>query len=103
MTPEEINDFWLEDVGPKGWYDRDDAVDAQMRSDLTRGGCAPYRLAEVGAGLRELLVQILEPAWNFHRPPVVAEVATHFAHDRGHREREEIRTTIRIETIHRVQ
>ncbi|WP_246026734.1 DUF924 family protein [Paracoccus luteus] len=28
MTPDQILTFWLTEVGPKGWYVRDDAVDA---------------------------------------------------------------------------
>ncbi|MFB2530987.1 DUF924 family protein [Paracoccus sp. p4-l81] len=31
-----INDLWLNRVGPKGWYARDDAVDAAVR-DLAQG------------------------------------------------------------------
>ncbi|MGH1424094.1 MAG: DUF924 family protein [Pseudooceanicola sp.] len=27
VLPSEILDFWLDDVGPKGWYEADDAVD----------------------------------------------------------------------------
>jgi len=30
-TPEEINSFWLEEVGEKGWYTRSDALDQQIR------------------------------------------------------------------------
>ncbi|MGB8624244.1 MAG: DUF924 family protein [Paracoccaceae bacterium] len=30
-TPEDVNRFWLEEVGPKGWYAKDDALDATIR------------------------------------------------------------------------
>jgi uncharacterized protein (DUF924 family) len=30
-TPEEILAFWLDEVGPGGWYEQDDALDAQIR------------------------------------------------------------------------
>ncbi|AGT09593.1 DUF924 family protein [Paracoccus aminophilus] len=31
MTPAEINAFWLDEIGEKGWYARSDAVDATIR------------------------------------------------------------------------
>ena len=31
VTPEEILGFWLDDVGPEGWYKVDDTLDAQIR------------------------------------------------------------------------
>ncbi|SMO36162.1 DUF924 family protein [Paracoccus laeviglucosivorans] len=30
-TPEEINRFWLDEVGEKGWYERSDALDQKIR------------------------------------------------------------------------
>ena len=30
---ERILAFWLEEIGPKGWYERDDAVDARISRD----------------------------------------------------------------------
>ena len=30
---ERILAFWLEEIGPKGWYERDDAVDAKIVRD----------------------------------------------------------------------
>lgn len=30
-TPEAILSFWLDEVGPEGWYKQDDALDAQIR------------------------------------------------------------------------
>ena len=31
VTPEEILSFWLDEVGPEGWYAQDDALDATIR------------------------------------------------------------------------
>lgn len=31
VGPEEVLSFWLDEVGPKGWYLQDDALDAQIR------------------------------------------------------------------------
>lgn len=31
MTPETVLDFWLHEVGEKGWYVRDEALDARIR------------------------------------------------------------------------
>ena len=31
VRPEEILEFWLDDVGPEGWYNSTDALDAQIR------------------------------------------------------------------------
>ena len=31
VTPEEILAFWLDEVGPEGWYKQDDALDQQIR------------------------------------------------------------------------
>ncbi len=30
-SPEEVLSFWLDEVGPKGWYLQDDALDARVR------------------------------------------------------------------------
>ena len=30
-TPDEVLSFWLDEVGPKGWYERSDEVDAAVR------------------------------------------------------------------------
>lgn len=32
VTPEDVLKFWLDDVGPKGWYAADEALDAEIRS-----------------------------------------------------------------------
>lgn len=31
MTPQEINHFWLNEVGAEGWYNQSDALDASIR------------------------------------------------------------------------
>ena len=31
LTPETILDYWLDEVGPKGWYEGTDALDAEIR------------------------------------------------------------------------
>jgi len=31
-TPEEILSFWLDEVGPDGWYKQDEALDAEIRT-----------------------------------------------------------------------
>ena len=31
MTPEEIVAFWLEEIGPSGWYKSDESLDTQIR------------------------------------------------------------------------
>lgn len=31
MTPDEINHFWLDEVGPNGWYTRSDKLDETIR------------------------------------------------------------------------
>ena len=31
MTAQELLDFWLEEVGPEGWYRQDAALDARIR------------------------------------------------------------------------
>ncbi|MGI3167947.1 DUF924 family protein [Pseudooceanicola sp. C21-150M6] len=30
-SPEDILNFWLDEIGPNGWYDADDALDQQIR------------------------------------------------------------------------
>ncbi len=30
-TPEDILNFWLDEVGPQGWYSASDTLDAQIR------------------------------------------------------------------------
>ncbi|MBM1631793.1 DUF924 domain-containing protein [Sulfitobacter mediterraneus] len=31
VGPEEILEFWLDEIGPKGWYEASDALDSQIR------------------------------------------------------------------------
>ncbi len=31
VTPDDINGFWIEEVGPKGWYEQSDALDEAIR------------------------------------------------------------------------
>ena len=31
VTPDTVNDFWLNEVGPKGWYTQSDALDQDIR------------------------------------------------------------------------
>ena len=31
VSPEEVLRFWLDDIGPRGWYQASDALDAQVR------------------------------------------------------------------------
>ncbi len=59
-TPQDVLAFWLDEVGPKGWYARGDALDAEIRDrfgptlDLARAGslglwltCASETLAYI--------------------------------------------------------
>ncbi|PKQ14115.1 MAG: DUF924 domain-containing protein [Alphaproteobacteria bacterium HGW-Alphaproteobacteria-1] len=32
VSPDEVLRFWLDEVGPKGWYEKDDALDAEIRA-----------------------------------------------------------------------
>ena len=41
--PEEVLSFWLDEIGPKGWYAQDDALDAQIREKFLKtweGACS---------------------------------------------------------------
>ena len=31
ITPDQINHFWIDEVGPKGWYEQSDDLDARIR------------------------------------------------------------------------
>lgn len=31
QTPQDVRDFWIDEVGPKGWYRQDDALDTEIR------------------------------------------------------------------------
>ena len=32
--PQDVLNFWLKDVGPAGWYNSSDALDAELRSRI---------------------------------------------------------------------
>ena len=32
MSPDDVLRFWLDEVGPKGWYEADEALDAEIRA-----------------------------------------------------------------------
>ena len=34
VTPEDILAFWLDEIGPKGWYESSDALDTQIREQF---------------------------------------------------------------------
>ncbi|WP_425039184.1 DUF924 family protein [Primorskyibacter sp. S187A] len=36
MTPDEVLSFWLDDVGPEGWYKQDDTLDDTIRSRFSK-------------------------------------------------------------------
>lgn len=51
LNPEEVTDFWLNEVGPERWYQVDEALDAEIRSrfgeaweDARAGGYADWKL-----------------------------------------------------------
>ncbi len=48
-TPQEVLDFWIDEVGPEGWYKSDPALDDLIRSKFLKtwekaqtGGCAQW-------------------------------------------------------------
>ena len=34
VGPEKVLEFWLDKIGPDGWYSADDVVDAQIREQF---------------------------------------------------------------------
>ena len=34
VGPEKVLEFWLDKIGPEGWYVADEAVDAQIREEF---------------------------------------------------------------------
>ncbi|MBC7133808.1 MAG: DUF924 domain-containing protein [Roseovarius sp.] len=49
LSPDDVLRFWLDEVGPEGWYAVDDALDAQIRArfldaweDARAGACASW-------------------------------------------------------------
>lgn len=56
VTPEDVLSFWVDDVGPKGWYGGGEALDARVRDGFeaawqeARGGaCGLWLTSPVGA------------------------------------------------------
>jgi uncharacterized protein (DUF924 family) len=42
VSPQQVLEFWLDEVGPKGWYDASDALDTEIRDRFQatwRGAC----------------------------------------------------------------
>ena len=42
VSPQQVLEFWLDEVGPKGWYDASDALDTEIRDRFHvtwRGAC----------------------------------------------------------------
>ena len=37
VTPEEVLEFWLDEIGPKGWYAVDERLDARIREGFEEG------------------------------------------------------------------
>jgi len=49
LTPDDVLDYWLNQLGPKGWYEKDPAVDAEISDRFGNlwqlacaGGCAEW-------------------------------------------------------------
>ena len=53
MTPDDINRFWLEDVGPKGWYEQSDGLDEQVRARFQSAWQDARQLTREWAGTPE--------------------------------------------------
>ena len=50
VTPDGINRFWLDEVGPRGWYEQSDALDRQVRDRFMSAWIDAPRLAADWAG-----------------------------------------------------
>jgi len=55
VTPEEIVSYWVDEIGPKGWYAGGDALDAQIRErfeptlkEARAGACGLWMTSPVG-------------------------------------------------------
>lgn len=53
MTPDDINRFWLDEVGPKGWYEASDALDALIRERFMPVWVQSEELAAAWSGTAE--------------------------------------------------
>ncbi|WP_281981932.1 DUF924 family protein [Thalassorhabdomicrobium marinisediminis] len=56
VTPEQVLSFWVDEVGPKGWYDVDPALDATIRDRFEEtwrkardGGCSTWQTSSKAA------------------------------------------------------
>jgi len=56
VTPEQVLSFWVDDVGPKGWYGGGEALDARVREgfegpwkEARDGACGLWLTSPVGA------------------------------------------------------
>lgn len=62
MGPEKVLEYWLDEVGPKGWYASDDAVDAEIRTrfmatwEAARDGGLSLWLTHASGALAYLIV-----------------------------------------------
>jgi uncharacterized protein (DUF924 family) len=52
-TPSEINRFWIDEVGPKGWYTQSDALDQEIRDRFMAAWIDAPRLAAEWADTAE--------------------------------------------------
>jgi len=55
VTPQEVNEFWIKEVGPKGWYRQDEAIDQRIRErfrpaweEAAEGGLKDWKLTPEG-------------------------------------------------------
>ncbi|WBU62983.1 DUF924 family protein [Paracoccus aerodenitrificans] len=53
MTPQDVIQFWLEDVGEKQWYESSDALDQRCRDQFSEAWSHADTLAESWSGSRE--------------------------------------------------
>src|SRR5262249_49492575 len=78
-------------------------LDAGASRDLARRRRGTQLLTERGGGAVGFEVELLDAARDAHRPAAIAEVTLEFADDRGHRERGELESAIRLEALDRLQ
>lgn len=76
-TPEEIQQFWLEEVGPKGWYTASDALDDTIRDrfgalwQLARAGACDHWMSDA-AGVLSYLILMDQFSRNMFRGSALA-------------------------------